>query len=96
MIYDVQKASMWKRISAWLLDIILLAVLAVGLGALISYVTGYDSYNQQLLASYDKYETQYGVEFEVTQEQWEAMKSGQPAQLDFDDLAVEGEYETED
>ena len=32
----------------------------------------------------------------VTQEQWEAMKSGQPAQLDFDDLSVEGEYETED
>ena len=77
MIYDVQKASMWKRISAWLLDIILLAVLAVGLGALISYVTGYDSYNQQLLASYDKYETQYGVEFEVTQEQWEAMTQEQ-------------------
>ena len=77
MIYDVQKASMWKRISAWLLDIILLAVLAVGLGALISCVTGYDSYNQQLLASYDKYETQYGVEFEVTQEQWEAMTQEQ-------------------
>ena len=39
MIYDVQKASMLKRISAWLLDIILLLVLTVGLGALISLVS---------------------------------------------------------
>ena len=73
MIYDVQKASMLKRVSAWLLDSILLLVLTVGLGALISLVTGYDGYNEQLLAGYDRYETQYGVEFDVDPQQWEAM-----------------------
>ena len=73
MIYDVQKASMWKRMSAWLLDVILLAVLAVGLGALISMLTGYDNYNQQLLDCYDRYESLYSVEFDVNQEQWDAM-----------------------
>lgn len=73
MIYDVQKASMWKRMSAWLLDIILLLVLTVGFGALISFLTGYDSFNQQLLAGYDRYESQYSVEFDVDQQQWEAM-----------------------
>ena len=77
MIYDVQKASMWKRISAWLLDIILLVVVAVGVGALLSYVTGYDGYNEQLLASYEKYEAQYGVEFDVDQQQWEAMSEAE-------------------
>ena len=73
MIYDVQKALMLKRVSAWLLDIILLRVLTVGLGALISLVTGYDGYNEQLLAGYDRYETQYGVEFDVDPQQWESM-----------------------
>ena len=73
MTYDVQKASMWKRISAWLLDIILLAILTVGAGALLSYVTDYDGYNQELLAGYARYETEYGVEFELSQQQWDAM-----------------------
>lgn len=73
MIYDIQKASMWKRMSAWLLDTILLLVLAVGFGALISFLTGYDGYSEQLLAGYDRYETQYSVEFDVDQQQWEAM-----------------------
>ena len=73
MIYDVQKASVLKRVSAWMLDFILLLVLTVGLGALVSFVTGYDSYNQQLLSGYHRYESQYGVEFEVDQQQWETM-----------------------
>lgn len=77
MTYDVQKASMWKRISAWLLDIILLAVLTVGVSALISYVTGYDGYNKELLAGYERYETEYGVEFDLNQQQWEAMSQAE-------------------
>ena len=31
MIYDLQKASMWKRISAFLCDFILFGILAVGI-----------------------------------------------------------------
>lgn len=80
MIYDVQKASMWKRMSAWLLDLILLAVLAVGIGALLSWVTGYDGYNEKLLACYTRYESEYGIAFDVSQEQWEAMSEAEQKQ----------------
>ena len=73
MIYDIQKASMLKRISAWLLDTILLLVLIAGLAGAISAVVGYDGYNDSLEAHYASYEKEYGVTFNITQEQYEAL-----------------------
>ena len=45
---DLQKASMLKRISAFILDVILLAVAITGFAFFLSAVTGYDSYNEKL------------------------------------------------
>ena len=45
---DLQKASMLKRISAFILDVILLAVAITGFAFFLSAVTGYDSYNESL------------------------------------------------
>ena len=70
---DLQKGNMWKRISAFLCDIILLSMLAVGFSLLVSWMTGYDKYNDGLEDCYTKYETQYGVEFEITEDQYLAM-----------------------
>ena len=64
MIYDLQKASLLKRASAWLLDVILLAVLACGFGMVLSSVTNYDQYVDALEAGYEKYETEYNIDFE--------------------------------
>jgi len=36
MLLDIQKASLLKRVSAWLLDAILLVILVVGFAALLS------------------------------------------------------------
>ena len=68
MRFDLQKASLGKRISAWLLDAILLVILASGMAALLSFVFGYDGYSQQLQASYEKYEAIYNVDFDLTQD----------------------------
>ena len=73
MITDLQKASMWKRISAWLLDIILLSVIVVGIGALLSLATGYDGHTQDLEDAYARYETQYAVTFDIRAEAFSAM-----------------------
>ena len=64
--YDLQKANMWKRISAALCDIILLAIVVVGMAFLLSTVLGYDTYYERLEASYDKYEAEFGVSFDAT------------------------------
>lgn len=70
MIYDLQKASMWKRCSAALFDFIILGIVVVGLATLLSAIFGYDKYNNEMNAAYDKYEQQYGVEFEITEEEY--------------------------
>ena len=71
--YDLQKASMWKRISAWLFDGILLVIVAVmmawGLGAAFNY----DGYNAQLDAAYAHYGEMYGVDFGLTLTDYEAL-----------------------
>lgn len=70
MVGDVQKASMWKRISAYIFDMILLGILAVGLAALLSLALGYDKYATALDEAYAKYETQYGVTFGITEDEY--------------------------
>ena len=42
MVYDLQKAGLWKRIAAWMFDGILTGILAVGFGFVLSLVLGYN------------------------------------------------------
>lgn len=70
---DIQKASMWKRISAFLFDAIILCVLAVAFGFLLSAMLGYDDHSATLSAAYEKYETEFGIEFNITSEEYAAM-----------------------
>lgn len=71
---DLQKASMWKRAAAWILDVILTAVLAVGFGVLLSAVLNFDGHYDSLLSGYDRYESQYGVEFAITAEAYQQLE----------------------
>jgi len=79
MVYDLQKASMWKRIAAWMFDGILVSVLAVGIGFLISMLLGYDAYSETLNMAYAEYETQYAVTFEMTEKEYAAMTEAELA-----------------
>ena len=73
MIYDLQKAGLWKRIAAWMFDGILTGILAVGFGVLLSMLLGYDGYSQALDDAYARYETEYGVVFDISAEGYAAM-----------------------
>lgn len=77
MVYDLQKASMWKRIAAWMFDGILTATLAVGFGLLLSVLLGYDAYNNEMETAFASYEAQYGVVFDISQEEYLAMTDAQ-------------------
>lgn len=70
---DVQKASLWKRVAAWMFDFILSGILAVGVGFLLSALLGYDGYSEQLESLYSRYETEYSVVFNIPQEEYTAM-----------------------
>lgn len=79
---ELQKASGWKRTAAWVLDLMLLCVLAVGAAYLLSAVLGYDAYDQKLQAAYDQYETQYGITFNIDETAYQAMTEAERANYD--------------
>lgn len=77
MIYDIQNATIGKRLSAWLLDVILLVVLITGVAAVVSGLMDYDTHSAKLDAIYEKYEKEYGIDFGLTSEQQAAMTEEQ-------------------
>lgn len=82
MATDLQKANIWKRTAAWMFDGILLGILAVGIGVLLSWVLGYDAHSQTVEAAYQKYETEYGIVFDISQAEFEAMTAEEKANYD--------------
>ena len=82
MVTDLQKASLWKRLSAGLFDLILIAMLAVGMAALLSLAFGYNTHSENLNDAYSRYEAEYGVEFQMTQEAFDALTQEQKDHYD--------------
>ena len=83
MTYDIQKASISKRISAYLFDGILTGVVIVAVIWLLSAILNYNSYSENLEKAYETYEKQYGINFEITQEEYLALSEDERA--DYDD-----------
>lgn len=65
MIYDLQKADLWKRVSAGLFDFIILGIVAVAIAWCASQITGYDTYMNGLNACYERYEKEYGIDLDI-------------------------------
>lgn len=82
MSVDLQKPSIWKRISASMFDCLLLVIVVVGIGYVLSAVTGYNEYNKTLQNAYDRYESEYEIEFEITGEEYLAMTEAEKATYD--------------
>lgn len=82
MIYDLQKASLLKRASAFLLDFILLCILITGCAFGMSALTGYDGYSDRMDALQKQYEEQYGVSFDISQEEYNTFDDAQKKTFD--------------
>lgn len=70
---DLQRATLWKRMAAWLLDMILVAILAVGAAAGVSSLMDYEGTAAKLDAVYDDYGTRYGVDLRITQAEYASL-----------------------
>ena len=79
---DIQKAALWKRVAAGLLDFILLITLAVGAAWGVSSLLDFDAYNQKVEEAYDRYEAEYGVDFAIAQEDFLAMTEAERENFD--------------
>ncbi|MBO4837086.1 MAG: RDD family protein [Clostridia bacterium] len=93
MICDLQKASMWKRISAFLFDLILLSIAGVLSAWLLSAATGYDGYRKRLNNRYDHYGAEYGVDMHMSLNQYDSLTPEEQTLLEtaYDALAADAE-----
>lgn len=79
MSISLQKAGLWKRISAYLFDMILTAMLVVGIATLLSAAFGYDRYNDQLEEYTTQYAQKYGIDLNITEEAYNGLSEEEKA-----------------
>ncbi len=84
MIYDLQKGSLLKRASAFLLDGILLVILATGFAFALSGIFNYNKVSQQYSDGMDYYAAKYEIDLDsvVSQEDYEALDEETRAKYD--------------
>lgn len=93
MSYDLQKASVLKRMSAYILDAILLLVLITGIAFVLSAALNYTDWNDRVNDSYAKYEAQFGVSLEITEADYQALPEDQRAVYDAAFAALNADQE---
>ena len=93
MIYDLQKASMWKRISAFLFDLILLSIVSVLFAWVLSQVLGYDGYQQRLNDAYTRVGEEYGIDLRMPLAEYSALDEAGIATLNaaYDALSADAD-----
>jgi uncharacterized RDD family membrane protein YckC len=93
MSYDLQKADIWKRASAFLLDLILTAIAIVGFIFLLSLITGTNKHYEAYESRMDHYEALHGVDFEKISDRaaYEALTEEERVKID----AAWGEFSTD-
>lgn len=79
MKFDLQKASMLRRVPAWLLDVVLLVTIAAGVLAGMSIILDVDTHIGNLDAIYREYEQTYGIDFTLTEEAYQSMSKEEMA-----------------
>ena len=79
---EIQRASIAKRISAGLLDVIAVSIIATLCAWLISLAADYDGWNKKLEDAYSRYESQYGVTFRITEEEYNNKSSSDKENYD--------------
>ncbi len=84
MIYDLQKGSLLKRFSAFLLDAILLVILVTGFALAFSAVFGYNRYSDEYSTRIESYAEQFDIPFDniTTEEDYEALPETEKAKYD--------------
>ena len=80
-IYDSRPAKPVKRIAAWIVDMILMLVVATGIAWLVSLCYGYDNYNSIIEQKY----VEYGLKYESSEEPGKYIYCDYPSDKDCQD-----------
>ena len=94
MTAELQKASLSKRIAAALLDFMLLIIIITGAATLFANAFGYETHINTMDARQKHFETQYGVVFQITEEDYNKLTEAERKNFDdaFDALTTDEEF----
>ena len=81
MTISLQKASLWKRISAYLFDVIIAVMVTVGFATALAGVLNYDGYTEQLGSYYAEYEKD-GIDFDISDEDYNKLSEEEKAKYE--------------
>ena len=84
---------MWKRISAFLFDLILLSIVSVLFAWVLSQVLGYDGYQQRLNDAYTRVGEEYGIDLRMPLAEYNALDEAGLATLNaaYDALSADAD-----
>lgn len=80
--FTLDRASLWKRISAWLLDFILRLILAAGVAFVFGWLVKYDSYLERYEEKFNQYQAEYDTDFSYTEEEYNALDPEEKAKYE--------------
>ena len=96
MYQELQKPNMWKRISAALLDFVLIFVVIEGLILLLTAVLGYNSYVDRRNEIEAKYIADYGIVRDMTEAELNAMPEAEQTAYKAKVEAANRAYQTDE
>ncbi len=79
--YELQRASILKRITAFILDFILMTIAVTGFAFLLSAITGYQTHVDNFNAKYAYYEETYSVDFDMPKEDFDKLPEGEQERI---------------
>ncbi len=79
MSVTLQKANFWKRISAYMFDFIITVMLTFGFATAITGLCGYDQAADKINSYYTQYEQQYGIDFNISEEDFAKLSADEQA-----------------
>ena len=77
---------MWKRISAYLFDVIVIFILIVGVAYLTAVITSFDSYAEAYDERQTFYEEKHGIDFDITEAIYNSLSEEEKAEYPTDYL----------
>ena len=88
-LFTLEKASLLKRFSAYLLDMIMTIIIASGIVLLLSFITNFDShyqkYENHMQELIEAYEEEHGISFDISEQQYQALSDEEKqVYIDFD------------
>lgn len=80
--YELQKANILKRVTAFILDFILMTIAITGFAFLLSAITGYQTHADKFDERYSYYEETYSVDFDMAKEDFDKLPKDEQERIE--------------